>query len=77
MRTIGSVSRSSGFVSKTMLDAVDFTIAKVVVELGAGDGAITEHLLKRLQPDARLLIFEVNAAFAKNCENYRIQESPS
>ena len=68
MRTIGSVSRSSGFVSKTMLDAVDFNLARVVVELGAGDGAITEHLLKRLHPDAKLLIFEVNAAF---CEELR------
>lgn len=43
-----------------MLDMADFGQARCVAELGAGTGAYTEEILKRLRPDARLLGFEVD-----------------
>ncbi len=51
-----------------MAEKVRFAGAKVVLELGGGDGAITETLLKRLEKGSMLLIFEINEAF---CETLR------
>ena len=33
---------------------------KVIVELGAGNGVITKHILSRMAPDAVLFVFEIN-----------------
>lgn len=60
IRTVGTISRSSRFVSQTMVKHIDFTKTKCLVELGAGDGPITKFILKKMAPDAKLLAFEVN-----------------
>lgn len=60
IRTVGTISRSSQFVSKKMLENVDFKNAKCIVELGAGDGPITKYILKNMTPQCKLLAFEVN-----------------
>lgn len=36
-----------------------------ILELGAGDGAITKYILKDLKVDAKLIIFEVNPIFCE------------
>jgi len=36
-----------------------------VVEYGPGNGVVTRELLRRLEPDARLVAYEINAAFAE------------
>lgn len=48
-----------------MLKRIDFKEANVIVELGPGNGAITEHILKKLNPNAILICFEINDAFYK------------
>ena len=48
-----------------MVRHVDFDNAKTIVELGAGDGVITKHILKRMKKDSILLSFEVNEEFCK------------
>jgi len=58
-RTVGTVTRSSPFLCRKVVEAVDFERANVLVELGAGDGVITRHLLEGMKADARLLAFEV------------------
>jgi phospholipid N-methyltransferase len=63
IKTVGTVTRSSGFLSRQMAKKVDYSEAQYVVELGAGDGVITKEILKRMAPDARLMIFEVNDKF--------------
>jgi phospholipid N-methyltransferase len=63
LRTVGSFVRASEYLAEAMAEKVDFSTAKVVVELGAGDGAITEKLLENLRNDAILLVFEINEAF--------------
>ena len=68
IKTVGTLTRSSRFLCKRIVDQVDFDRAKVIVELGAGDGVITRHILERMGPDARLLAFEVNEKF---CEKLR------
>jgi phospholipid N-methyltransferase len=68
IRTVGTISRSSKFVSKKMISFVDFKTAKCIVELGAGDGPITKYILQAMGPDTKLLAFEINS---KLCEIMR------
>lgn len=63
LKTIGSVARSSKYLCKGMIKHVDFENADVIVELGAGDGVITKHILTAMKPDSILVSFEVNEMF--------------
>jgi phospholipid N-methyltransferase len=65
---IATPAPSGRFLVKEMLRGIDFDTAKVIVELGAGTGPITESLLKRVKPHTRLLIVEIEADF---CERLR------
>lgn len=62
-KTSGTLIPSSRFLADKMLKTINFSSAKVIVELGPGDGAITRHILKRLNPNAILVCFEINDAF--------------
>ncbi len=64
IRTVGTLTRSSKFLCRNVVRHVDFARAKVIVELGAGDGVITRHILQHMAPDARLLAFEVLPSLA-------------
>ena len=59
LKTVGTITRSSKFLCKDMIKHVDFSKARSIVELGAGDGVITKHILKAMHPDAKLLTFEI------------------
>jgi len=57
---IAYVVPSSKALVRRVLDKMDFQRAKVVVEFGGGEGCYTRELAKRLAPDARLLVFELD-----------------
>lgn len=63
MKSAGTIARSSRFICKEMTSYVDFKNARVLVELGAGDGVITKHILRKMRPDAKLLVFEISDVF--------------
>ncbi|MFK7934597.1 MAG: class I SAM-dependent methyltransferase [Saprospiraceae bacterium] len=63
IKTVGTISRSSKFLCKGAIKHVNFENAKTIVELGAGDGVITKHILDSMRPDAKLIAFEVNGKF--------------
>ena len=65
LRTTGSVARSSKYLCRGITSKIDPSKARVVVELGAGDGVITAHILERLPSDARLFVFEINPVFVE------------
>lgn len=60
IRTTGSITPSSKFLCKKMVDKVDFSTSKFIVELGAGDGVLTEHILSKMSADTSLMVFEIN-----------------
>lgn len=60
LRTTGTITRSSPALCRAAIDRIDFNKAKCIVELGAGDGVITKYILERLQPDAKVIAFEVS-----------------
>lgn len=63
LQTVGTITRSSKHLCRGMVKHVDFEEAELIVELGAGDGVITKHILRHMRPDAKLLAFEVNSKF--------------
>jgi len=60
LRTTGTVTRSSTALCEAAIDGIDFNSARVIVELGAGDGVITKHILERLHPEGKVIAFEVS-----------------
>ncbi len=64
-RTTGAVASSSRHLIRKMLAPIAFDKAKLIAELGTGDGCVTAALLERMSPDARLVAFEINEAFWK------------
>lgn len=64
-KTSGTVVPSSRFLANQMLAPLNFKKAKVIVELGPGNGAITTCILEKLQPETTLICFEINNAFYK------------
>jgi phosphatidylethanolamine/phosphatidyl-N-methylethanolamine N-methyltransferase len=61
---VGAIWPSSRALARRVADCCDFRPGATVVELGAGTGAFTGLLLKRLSGRGRLLAVEINAATA-------------
>jgi phospholipid N-methyltransferase len=68
----GAVAASSARLAAAMTDGLDLERAATVVELGPGTGAITEAIVSRLAPGARLVAVELNPVLAARlAERYR------
>src|SRR5271170_7949125 len=63
--TIASVWPSSKALSKATIKEIDWNKAKVIVELGAGTGPITDQIIKRLKPHTTFIAIERDKDFAK------------
>ncbi|MEZ4888198.1 MAG: hypothetical protein R3E32_25945 [Chitinophagales bacterium] len=63
IKTVGTVTFSSKALVKKMIAPIDFTTAKCIVELGAGNACITKGLLNNMGKDTKLLSFEINDRF--------------
>ena len=63
IKKTGTITKSSQVLCRSMIKHIDFDTAKCIVELGAGDGVITKHILDAMRPDAVLIAFEVHAPF--------------
>ncbi len=57
---LGSIIPSSGFLKRRIIRNAKTTGAKVIVELGPGNGGTTQALLDSMEADARLLCIELN-----------------
>jgi phospholipid N-methyltransferase len=62
-KMLGSFIPSSPFLIKHLISQIDFSQAKVIVEYGPGVGTISQELLERMSPDARLVLIEMNRDF--------------
>lgn len=62
-RMLGSIVPSSRFLIKQLLEPINFSRARVMVEYGPGVGGITAEVLRRMHPDAVLIAIEMNPDF--------------
>lgn len=65
LKTVGTVTRSSRYLCQAVVREARLQDVRVVVELGAGDGVMTRHLLSAMPKDAVLISFEINKAFCE------------
>lgn len=62
---LGSLIPSSRFLIKQLLRDVKWNDVRVIVEYGPGVGTISAEILKRMRPDAKLILFEINDDFVR------------
>ncbi|HEY0602914.1 MAG TPA: rRNA adenine N-6-methyltransferase family protein [Herpetosiphonaceae bacterium] len=62
---LGSAIPSSRFLINRLLRRVDWSIADVIVEYGPGVGVFTTEILRRMRPEATLIVFETNGEFVE------------
>jgi phospholipid N-methyltransferase len=71
-KMLGSLIPSSRFLIREILQQIDWRRARVIVEYGPGVGTISAELLRRMAPDAKLVVIEMNADFVRFLrEKYR------
>ncbi|MFI0469006.1 class I SAM-dependent methyltransferase [Saccharopolyspora sp. 5N102] len=63
-RRTGAVVSTSRRCAEAFVDRLGVQDARYVVELGAGSGAITDALARRMQPSTRLLAVEISPVLA-------------
>ena len=64
-KEVAAVAPSSKYLISRIINNIDFSITKCIVEYGPGVGTITKELLKNLNQDAKLICFESNKKFCK------------
>jgi phospholipid N-methyltransferase len=75
LSTTGAVTFSSKALVNKMLSHTDLSVAKLIVELGGGDGSITQGIVNRISPGTKLLVFEINKSFCESMEKQFPQEN--
>ena len=65
-KEVGTLSQSSWLLCEKMAQQIDGAAA--VIEFGAGRGAVTSRILKRLPETGRLTCFEINPNFCESLE---------
>jgi phospholipid N-methyltransferase len=64
-KMLGSLIPSSRFLVNKVLGEVDWIRARVFLEYGPGVGTFTTEILRRMRPDAVLVVLETNADFVR------------
>lgn len=62
-KQVGAVAPSWRFLVNKMCNQINFDEAKVIVEFGPGTGVFTLELLKRMHPETKLIVLELNEEF--------------
>jgi phospholipid N-methyltransferase len=62
-RKVGAVLPSSTYLAEQMVDNVDFTSARYIVEYGPGTGVFTDEILKKRTSDTTVMLIENNEDF--------------
>jgi len=73
--TTGALTFSSKALVSKMLSHADFSKAKIIVELGGGDGSISQGIVDRMAPGAKLYVFEIHKSFCISMEKLFPQEN--
>lgn len=65
-KRVASFAPSSRALARAMCVRVDPQQPQVIVELGAGTGAVTREVARRMHPESRLIAIEIDATFARH-----------
>jgi phospholipid N-methyltransferase len=62
----GYIVPSSPFLIRQTAKFIDFSAARTVVELGPGEGCHTRGIARRMRPDSKLVLIELDHHFAEH-----------
>jgi len=68
-QTVGSFFPSTPILAAKIVKHIDFSSAKLIVEVGPGTGVFTKKILKKLSDDAVFIAFELNEKFYLKLKN--------
>lgn len=72
---VGYVVPSSPFLTRQTAKRLDFSKPRVVVELGPGEGCHTRQIAKRMGPDSKLILLELDEEFANHLKKHFAKDS--
>lgn len=65
---VASIVPSSQTLVRKVSSKFDFSEPRVIVEFGPGEGVHTREVVRRMHPDSRVLLFELDPDFSKHLE---------
>jgi phospholipid N-methyltransferase len=68
-RQVGSVTPSSRFLTRAVMDKIAWDDACCIAELGAGTGVFTRAIVQHLSGNGQALVFEIDPALKKVIEH--------
>ena len=75
-KTVGAIRPSSKSLGNKMLKNVDFKSSDTIVEFGPGTGVFTRRIIKKMNPNAKLYVFEFHEPFFKKLHK-EFKENPN
>lgn len=65
---VGYIVPSSPFLTRQTARFIDFSKAQTVIELGPGEGCHSRRILRRMKPNTRLVLIELDEHFVKHLQ---------
>lgn len=63
---VGYIVPSSGFLTRKTAKRIDFSKPRVVIELGPGEGCHSRQIVRRMNPESKLILVELDSHFAEH-----------
>lgn len=63
---VASIIPSSKALVARVASKMDFSRPRVIAEYGPGEGVHSREIVRRMHPDSKLLLFELDAAFSRD-----------
>lgn len=62
---VGAIVPTSSVAVKRVCSRIDFDRARVIVEYGPGTGVFSKFILRRMSPESKLILIEINPEFCR------------
>ncbi|PYJ14532.1 MAG: hypothetical protein DME94_09020, partial [Verrucomicrobia bacterium] len=72
---VASIVPSSKAMVERVASKMDFSQPRVIAEYGPGEGVHSREIARRLSSDSHLLLFELDAAFARDLKRQFAHDS--
>ena len=67
---VASILPSSRALIRRVCEKMDFSRPRIIAEYGPGEGCHTREIVRRMNPESRLILFELDAEL---CDHLRVQ----
>ena len=67
---VASIVPSSKVLIHRVAGKFDFSVPRVIAEFGPGEGCHTREIVRRMHPDSRLLLFELDPEFSNHLRHH-------